>query len=219
MKELISMKSVCPKSSLPCWSHMEVLESECSWQDTKTSFYLSHYTPSPCPCPSSQEAQVALFTSYLVLFCISPPQPSTTSQLPRILPLVFWNSELIVSKSLKSSCHSTSNVSFVSFSSVAQSCPTLCDPVDCSTPGLPVLSLTEVSLSHENTASPEHWYWNISISSIALLTATITIDKRRWKLNATQDSRFYFGPSKTHASDKSTLSILILFHFDNYIIK
>ena len=24
------------------------------------------------------------------------------------------------------------------FSSVAQSCPTLCDPVDCSTPGLPV---------------------------------------------------------------------------------
>ena len=26
----------------------------------------------------------------------------------------------------------------VQFSSVAQSCPTLCDPVDCSTPGLPV---------------------------------------------------------------------------------
>ena len=24
------------------------------------------------------------------------------------------------------------------FSSVAQSCPTLCDPMDCSTPGLPV---------------------------------------------------------------------------------
>ena len=24
------------------------------------------------------------------------------------------------------------------FSSVAQSCPTLCDPTDCSTPGLPV---------------------------------------------------------------------------------
>ena len=26
----------------------------------------------------------------------------------------------------------------VHFSSVAQSCPTLCDPMDCSTPGLPV---------------------------------------------------------------------------------
>ena len=28
--------------------------------------------------------------------------------------------------------------SHVQFSSVAQSCPTLCDPMDCSTPGLPV---------------------------------------------------------------------------------
>ena len=26
---------------------------------------------------------------------------------------------------------------FIQFSSVAQSCPTLCDPMDCSTPGLP----------------------------------------------------------------------------------
>ena len=26
----------------------------------------------------------------------------------------------------------------IQFSSVAQSCPTLCDPMDCSTPGLPV---------------------------------------------------------------------------------
>jgi len=31
-----------------------------------------------------------------------------------------------------------SPISSVQFSSVAQSCPTLCDPVNCSTPGLPV---------------------------------------------------------------------------------
>ena len=31
------------------------------------------------------------------------------------------------------------NVGFIQFSSVAQSCPTLCDPMDCSTPGLTVL--------------------------------------------------------------------------------
>ena len=31
-----------------------------------------------------------------------------------------------------------SSPSSVQFSSVAQSCPTLCDPMDCSTPGLPV---------------------------------------------------------------------------------
>ena len=31
-----------------------------------------------------------------------------------------------------------SNILFVQFSSVAQSCPTLCDPMNCRTPGLPV---------------------------------------------------------------------------------
>ena len=30
------------------------------------------------------------------------------------------------------------NIYIAQFSSVAQSCPTLCDPMDCSTPGLPV---------------------------------------------------------------------------------
>ena len=35
------------------------------------------------------------------------------------------------------------------FSSVAQSCPTLCDPMNCSTPGLPVHhQLLEVTQTH-----------------------------------------------------------------------
>ena len=35
------------------------------------------------------------------------------------------------------------------FSSVAQSCPTLCEPMDCSTPGLPVHhQLTEFTQTH-----------------------------------------------------------------------
>ena len=33
---------------------------------------------------------------------------------------------------------SNSTLYFLQFSSVAQSCPTLCDPMNCSTPGLPV---------------------------------------------------------------------------------
>ena len=37
----------------------------------------------------------------------------------------------------------------VQFSSVAQSCPTLCDPMDCSTPGFPVHhQLPEFTLTH-----------------------------------------------------------------------
>ena len=39
--------------------------------------------------------------------------------------------------------------SSVHFSSVAQSCPTLCDPMDCSTPGLPVhYQLPELTQTH-----------------------------------------------------------------------
>ena len=42
-----------------------------------------------------------------------------------------------------------SGKSSVQFSSVAQSCPTLCDPMDCSTPGFPVLDhLLELAQTH-----------------------------------------------------------------------
>ena len=34
----------------------------------------------------------------------------------------------------------------VQFSSVAQSCPTLCDPMNCSTPGLPAITNSQSSL-------------------------------------------------------------------------
>ena len=42
--------------------------------------------------------------------------------------------------------------SSVQFSSVAQSCPTLCDPIDCSTPGLPVHHQLP-----ESTQTHVHW--------------------------------------------------------------
>ena len=47
------------------------------------------------------------------------------------------------------------------FSSVAQSCPTLCDPIDCSTPGLPVHhQLLEFTQTHvywvSDTIQPSH---------------------------------------------------------------
>ena len=47
------------------------------------------------------------------------------------------------------------------FSSVAQSCPTICDPMDCSTPGFPVhhqhLELTQTHIHHVSDAiQPSH---------------------------------------------------------------
>ena len=42
----------------------------------------------------------------------------------------------------------------VQFSSVAQSCPTLCDPMNCSTPGLPVHhQLLEFTQTHVHRVS------------------------------------------------------------------
>ena len=42
----------------------------------------------------------------------------------------------------------------IQFSSVTQSCPTLCNPMDCSTPGLPVHhQLTELAQTHVHQVS------------------------------------------------------------------
>ena len=52
------------------------------------------------------------------------------------------------------SIHSSCLLSSVQFSSVAQSCPTLCDPMNCSTPGLPVHhQLPEFTQTHGHRAS------------------------------------------------------------------
>ena len=56
---------------------------------------------------------------------------------------------------------SISTLLLVQFSSVAQSCPTLCDPMNCSTPGLPVHhQLPEFTQTHvhrvSNAIQPSH---------------------------------------------------------------
>ena len=51
------------------------------------------------------------------------------------------NISLKISHICRFSGHSARNVKYeYQFSSVAQSCPTLCDPLNCRTPGLPVLT-------------------------------------------------------------------------------
>ena len=67
-----------------------------------------------------------------------------------------------VSDTFPLSLHSPS----VQFSSVTQSCPTLCDPVDCSTPGLPAhhhMSVESVTLSnHLILSAPSPPAFNLS---------------------------------------------------------
>ena len=55
-------------------------------------------------------------------------------------------------------------LTLVQFSSVAQSCPTLCDPMDCSMPGLPVhhqlpefMQTHDIGLSNSRVRVPNHY--------------------------------------------------------------
>ena len=54
----------------------------------------------------------------------------------------------------KTKIMASSPISSVQFSSVAQSCPNLCDPTDCSTPGFPVhYQLPELGQTHVHRIS------------------------------------------------------------------
>ena len=53
----------------------------------------------------------------------------------------------------------------IQFSSVAQSCPTLCDPMDCSTPGLPVHHQLPELVAVYSDSFPLSWWCHSTISS------------------------------------------------------
>ena len=63
------------------------------------------------------------------------------------------------------------------FSSVAQSCPTLCDPMDCSTPGLPVHhQLLEFTQTHVHQVSdPIQPIW----SSVVPFSSSFNLSQRQ----------------------------------------
>ena len=64
------------------------------------------------------------------------------------------NSVTIVHPASALSCENNQRLSSVQFSSVAQSCLTLCDPTNCSTPGLPVHHhLPEFTQTHVHRVS------------------------------------------------------------------
>ena len=62
-------------------------------------------------------------------------------------------------------------LSSVQFSSVAQSCPTLCNPMACSTPGLPVHVLLSPTSRAYSTSCPSHRWCHPTISSLLLPTS------------------------------------------------
>ena len=78
----------------------------------------------------------------------------------------------------------------IQFSSVTQSCPTLCDPMNCSTPGLPVhhhlLEFTQTHVRRVGDAiQPSHPLWSLSPPTFILsqhqgLFKWISSDRADW---------------------------------------
>ena len=61
----------------------------------------------------------------------------------------YYDGQFTYIISIKASCFMNSFLLFKKFSLVAQSCPTLCDPMDCSTPAFPVHhQLPELAQTH-----------------------------------------------------------------------
>ena len=113
-------------------------------------------------------------------------KPQCLELCPRTLSVCWMNEWSHLS--LRAVVQSTENGQFSQFSSVAQSCPTLCDPMDCSTPGLPVhhqlrslLRLMSIELvmpsSHLILSSPVA-YWaptHLGSSSFSVLSFCLFI--------------------------------------------
>ena len=76
----------------------------------------------------------------------------------------------------------------VHFSSVAQSCPTLCDPMDCSTPGLPVHHwLPELTQTHVHRVGdaiqPSHPLLSPSLPAFNLMYNSRILAKQQLRIS------------------------------------
>ena len=84
----------------------------------------------------------------IIWICFASPNPFRSSSASSVRPsvsLLFWETDIDFR-------------TFSQFSSVAQSCPTLCNPLNCSTPGLPVYhQLLESTQTYVHRISDVIW--------------------------------------------------------------
>ena len=102
---------------------------------------------SPINIKPETESHVAEQSSWVPLPCCSlPGHPFPIEFLALSTCMSLWTnrfqvldkSQLLVTERRSPPCNRVSGLESNQFSSVAQSCPTLCNPMDCSTSGLPV---------------------------------------------------------------------------------
>ena len=120
----------------------------------------------PFPAGSSAGSQKWLLSAYAIF--ILKAKPGTPGPLPLEVPSrLSWRGCYWISAGAEmcllprgARFHIASHCP-IQFSSVAQSCPTLCDPMNCSTPGLPV----HHQLPVHSDSRPSSWWCHPTISS------------------------------------------------------
>ena len=105
---------------------------------------------------------IYLYFWYSSFFCVDPCFCHDIFLLTKIFNISFRASELMTK------CSQLSLFVKVQFSSVAQSCPTLCDPMNRSTPGLPVYHQLL-----EFTQTDVHWVGDAIQPSHPLLSPSL----------------------------------------------
>ena len=118
---------------------------------------LSHVQLFATPWTAARQASLSFSISWSVLKLMSIKSVMPSSHLILWCPLLLLPWSLLKSVTFPMSQLYAS----VQFTSVAQSCPTLCDPMDCSTPGFPVHhQLPELAQTHvhqvDDVTQPSH---------------------------------------------------------------
>ena len=102
------------------------------------------------PWTAPRQASLSITNSWSSLRLTSIESVMPSSHLILCFPLFLRDIHRIV-------LGLTLMTSSVQFSSVAQLCPTLCDPMNCSTPGLPVHDFTQTHIHRVSDAiQPSH---------------------------------------------------------------
>ena len=115
----IALLSLCPSKSFPCWEQW----TECAFQGQGRRHGASNCRG---PAHGATGRHILSMTSsnkWVLSVCFRWWKCFGTTEY-----LLLHNTVYVLNAHLK----------VVQFSSVAQSCLTLCDPMDCSTPGLPI---------------------------------------------------------------------------------
>ena len=134
------------------------------------------------------DTTLVLFDIFLDFWCVHPGSSFT-----------FSTPDMELAISLKSSDFFFS----VQFSSVAQSCPTVCDPMDCSLPGLPVhCQLPEFTQTHVHWVSdaiqPSHPLSSPSPPAFNLSSIRVFSNESALRIRWPKDWSFSFSISASN---------------------